>query len=432
LSPRSRPTLHLLLGALVIALVGARRARADGDAPPAAPLPASRADAALGVWGGAIGTKSEVGGTLDTFVLRIDRKSTDYSATTRAEITMPMKRVVVLTDYEGRAKGDGILFQSTERRRVVNGGAPERLDPASLQVTEKDGHVEARVGNDKEGYTDFTLVRKADGDRLPDAGLVRGEWGGEMPHEKLSEKVILDEMYVNLPAEGPWEATVRMECTVLVGAQKVPVTVIASYRDGHVTGNEVRFAIVPWHRTVPSTGQKNDLVGNPLVLRVTDDGKLAGQFEGDDGWPFTLVRRGEAPAGATRPKADTAGFDDLAGAWGGDFSDAKLKDELLIRTGKLALAGKSGEAWTAKLEFEFVVKTAGGDVLVKVDGTYPPGAVEGDAIKFPATKLTRTIVSTGAQNPIDGNPLELRREPDGRLETKFVGAGGFTLTMVRR
>jgi hypothetical protein len=71
-------------------------------------------------------------------------------------------------------------------------------------------------------------------------------------------------------------------------------------------------------------------------------------------------------------------------------------------------------------------------VLVIAEGPYPEGHLDGDAIKFPATKVTRTVPSTGAKSPMDANALEVRREPDGRLELKLVGEGGFTLTLARR
>ncbi len=80
----------------------------------------------------------------------------------------------------------------------------------------------------------------------------------------------------------------------------------------------------------------------------------------------------------------------------------------------------------------FVIRAPDGDVLVKVEGSYPPGRVEGGAIKFAETQLTRTNLSTGAQNSMTGNPMEIRREPDGRIEVAFVGEGAFTLRMGRR
>ena len=55
-----------------------------------------------------------------------------------------------------------------------------------------------------------------------------------------------------------------------------------------------------------STGQKDDLDGNPLVLKLKPDGGLQGLFEGPDGMPFGLLRRdGEPPAPPTPPNPVT-------------------------------------------------------------------------------------------------------------------------------
>jgi hypothetical protein len=403
-----------VIATVFLALSGGRHVAADGDA-------------ALGRWRTAAAAKLSAGRTLDAFLVRIEKKAAGYQAASRAEVTTEEGRVVVLVTYAGAPSGDKILFRSTARLRTVDGGEPVQLDPASLLVTPKEDRIEVRVGNEAEGYTDLTLERNPDAGDPADVQRIRGEWYRDMSSRELSEKVFLDEMALTVPTEGAWTAKVRMECTVVVGEKKVPVTVVADYADGQVDGGRVRFAIVPWHRTVPSTGQKNDLVGNPLVLELTAGGELSGTFEGSDGWSFTLPRLGAAPA---EPKPVDVGV--LAGAWGGDFDDAKLNDTLLVRVAKLDVATKSGGDWSATVEFLFVVKTGSGDALVKLAGSYPPGRVDGDAIKFPTAQLTRTIVSTGAQNVMDGNPLELRREPDGRLEAKFVGDGGFTLTMAKR
>jgi hypothetical protein len=60
---------------------------------------------------------------------------------------------------------------------------------------------------------------------------------------------------------------------------------------GRVDGGAIRFAPVPWHRTVPATGQKDELPGNPLELTLAEDGRLHGVFGGEDGMSFTLSRR---------------------------------------------------------------------------------------------------------------------------------------------
>ena len=415
----SRRSLALALG-LALVHLGSGGARAWADE--------SRASAAVGTWSGGAGVKLD-GGGVEAFVMRVEKTGTGYAATTRADVLLPAGggaagKSLVVAAYEGEAKEDGLHFRSTQRLRSVDGAAPVVLAPATLVVKRAGDAVDVNLGNEAEGTATLRLVASGVVTEVQPPGAIRGEWGGEMPHAKLSENVILDELYVTVPAEGPFAADVRMECTVMKSGQKIPVTIVANYRDGSAKGDEVHFAIVPWHRTVPSTGQKDDIQGNPLVLRVTSEGRLAGVFEGDDGWPFTLVRKSVAS-----PKP---GLDDFVGGWGGAFKDAKLSDTLLIREGTLDLGRGADGTWTATVHFTFVVKTDGDDVLVKADGDYPPGKIEGDAIKFPGTTLTRTIVSTGATNPMEGNPLEVRREPDGRAELKFVGDGGFTLTMARR
>jgi hypothetical protein len=390
-------------------------------------------DAAVGTWGGTIGT-TEGDVTVDAFTLKIDKKGAGYEATSRADVTVHAaggdRKTVVLTAYQGAAKDDALSFRSTARLRSVAGGPPEVLSAATLVVKPREGHVEARLGNDAEGYTDLTLVASTKGARALAVDGIRGSWGGDMSHKSLGSGVTLDELYLEVPTEGGWSVEVRMECTVAKEEQKIPVTVLASYSGGRVDGGKVRFEKVTWKRTVVPTGQKTDLEGNPLTLTLVAADRLEGNFEGDDGYAFSLARRGAVtgPAPAPAPERPLAG---MAGSWGGAFRDAKLNDQLLIREGNLDLT-RDGGAWSATVRFVFVVKAEGGDVVVNAEGSYPPGHESGDAVLFPATKLTRTIVSTGATNPIDGNPLELRWEPDGRLEAKLTGDGGFTLTMARK
>jgi len=124
-----------------------------------------------------------------------------------------------------------------------------------------------------------------------------------MGHRELSTGIILEELYVEVPRTGPWSAAVRMEFTVVKATGRIPVTIHVPYTNGRRDGERVRFDKVPWSRTVPSTGQKDELDGNPLVLRITPEGKLAGVFEGDDGWPFEVTR----VAGAIAAKPPPAG-----------------------------------------------------------------------------------------------------------------------------
>jgi hypothetical protein len=234
-------------------------------------------------------------------------------------------------------------------------------------------------------------------------------------------------MYVTVSRGSSYTAEVRMLCTVHRDGRDIPVTIDVSYRNGDLLDGAVQFPLTPWRRTVPATGQKDELVGNPLRLRPAG-GRLRVLFGGSDGFAIALPRK----AGSAAPAAPKDFADFSPSSWGGKFDDAKLNADLLIREGLVDLERRADGVWTATVNMTFVVKTTDGDVLVKLTGTYPPGRIDGDALKFPATKLTRTIVSTGAQNEMDANPLEIRREPDGRAELKFVGEGGFTLTVVRR
>ena len=140
---------------------------AAGDAPAQSPSVGTNLDSALGLWGGVIGSEIE-GGILDAFEVRIARAhgGGGYEAVTRVDAMIGAKpqisKVVVVTTYRGAANGDEILFQSTERKRMTDGGEPVMLVQAFMHVTPKDGHIEARVGNDAEGYTEFTLVSKKD------------------------------------------------------------------------------------------------------------------------------------------------------------------------------------------------------------------------------------------------------------------------------
>lgn len=117
-----------------------------------------------------------------------------------------------------------------------------------------------------------------------------GSWGGGMSKANLGGNVALDEMFIDVVGGG-WHASVRMNMTLAKDGREIPIVVVAEYDRGHVDGDSVHWEKVPWHRTVPSTGQKDDIEGNPLLLTVKPDGGLSGKFEGSDGFTFTLVRR---------------------------------------------------------------------------------------------------------------------------------------------
>jgi len=246
-----------------------------------------------------------------------------------------------------------------------------------MKVTPKEGHIEARVGNDEEGYSEFTLAPKPKdaAGASPTADAVRGSWGGAMSKAKLSDTLSITTMLVDVSAEGPWLAAVTMNFTVHLESGDVPVVVKADYVDGKVDGASVRWEKVVWHRTVTATGQKTELDGNPLVLQVTPDGGLDGKFEGDDGFPFTLARRAAPPA---KPS-----FDATVGQWGGEMHltiDDGVVESLVIgidKTGENAYEAGSRGVYT-------VVNKAKEHVRIVIVARYK-GRVEGDKIVFHST-----------------------------------------------
>jgi hypothetical protein len=163
---------------------------------------------------------------------------------------------------------------------------------------------------------------------------VAGSWGGNMSGADIGSGVRLDEMYVDAAAaaDGTWTAKVVMKMRV-TSKGNLAITVDANYAGGRIADGAVRFAKVPWHRTVPSTGKRDDLDGNPLVLKIKPDGGLDGLFEGSDGMPFGLLRRGPAPA----PRPAKGPLDDLVGPWGGDLGNAALNEQMTIQDAFLDL-----------------------------------------------------------------------------------------------
>jgi hypothetical protein len=119
-----------------------------------------------------------------------------------------------------------------------------------------------------------------------------GTFGGEIGGNKdVGSGVKLDFMTVDVTraAGDTWEAAVFMKMTIPAGIGTT-VHIHVRHPGGRVAGDAIRFAEVPWQRAVPSTGQKDEIKGNPLVLKMAPDGRLDGKFEGDDGMPFTLTR----------------------------------------------------------------------------------------------------------------------------------------------
>lgn len=142
----------------------------------------------------------------------------------------------------------------------------------------------------------------------------------------------------------------------------------------------------------------------------------------------------DATSSAATPTApaDRDDLHDLAGSWGGDFHDAKLLDNILLRDGIVTLAVGPGDAWRATENFTYVVKTANGDVIMTTEASRSSGRVDSGALKFAPAMMTRTLVASGVQNSFEVNAMEIRRKPDGSIELTYVGDGGYRVTMERR
>ncbi len=116
---------------------------------------------------------------------------------------------------------------------------------------------------------------------------MRGSWGGEMGNIDVGDGVLLNDMQIEVQ-RGSLRAIVTMNLTASK-LKNIRIVINADYLNGRIDRESARFDKVPWRRTVPSTGQRDNIEGNPLVLRIVD-GKLNGVFEGDDGMKFTLAK----------------------------------------------------------------------------------------------------------------------------------------------
>jgi hypothetical protein len=124
-------------------------------------------DRVVGLWGGKLEAKID-GGTLDGLLVGIDKVGDGtYRAGMRIDATVRTpqgpRSVTVVAQFEGTAKGDHVEFTSLFRKRTVAGvEGEEDLAAIALRVEPGEGRIAGRVGNDAEGYTDFTLVPKKD------------------------------------------------------------------------------------------------------------------------------------------------------------------------------------------------------------------------------------------------------------------------------
>lgn len=270
---------------------------------PAGPPPAAGLDALLGLWGGEMGeSKITDELLLDVMVLGVERNEAGvWLAGVRMEFTVRKDgqetKVVVNGIYEnGRAEGGSVKFPGVKlKRTVVATGAESEIDGNPLILTlPGDGRIEALL--EGEGGFTVTLAPKkeeAEPAAEPDplAGLL-GAWGGNMGGADIGSGVKLDEMYMDVARaeDGTWKATVKMLVTVPAGGG-MKVVIDVEHTGGRADQNALRFDKVPWNRTVPQTGQKDQIEGNPLVINLGPDGKLKGTYEGADGMTFTLARR---------------------------------------------------------------------------------------------------------------------------------------------
>ena len=140
-----------------------------------APAPASTKPAgpdpfagALGLWGGDLGVKTADGVLVKQLVVGIDHlEDGAYKAGLMAELVIgpPNARqtVQIIARFTGAPEGDRLKFKTDSRvRKNPETGQETEISPATLYVKMGPGRIEGRMGNDADGWTDFTLVPKKD------------------------------------------------------------------------------------------------------------------------------------------------------------------------------------------------------------------------------------------------------------------------------
>ena len=146
-------------------------AKKDTPAAPApdAPKGPDPFEATLGLWGGDLGVKTSEGILVKQLIVGIDRVSEGvYKAGMMAELVVPVngtnKTFQIISRFTGAADGNQLKLASDTRvRKDTDTGEETDIGPATLFVKAADGpSIQARVGNDKDGWTDFTLVPKKD------------------------------------------------------------------------------------------------------------------------------------------------------------------------------------------------------------------------------------------------------------------------------
>lgn len=395
----------------------------EGRGTPSGPVPPASVpqglDAILGVWGGSMSAaKLTDDVTLDAMYVGVERDAAGrWKAGLRLEVTGTANGAsaqgVVTCIYEnGRADGSVVRFPAVKMKRTnLSTGEEVEIDGNPLALRPSgDGRLEGALEGDG-GFT-FTLAPKKD-EAAPGpapapgalAGLV-GSWGGGMGGADIGSGVKLDEMYVDVAHDGGgWTATTKMVTTVpALGGTRVVIDVVQ--RNGRVEGDSVRFEKTPWQRTVPATGQKDQIEGNPLVLKLTTDGRLSGVFEGSDGMPFTLLRRGAAPAAP-------AGPDPLLGTWEGTVTTQTPNGPQKLQA-RAGFDPKEGGGFTGAIRVELEAADAAGNRKKMAVIEFFDGAREGNGYVFRGTKAVVKDLATGEEKPasLDGMTLSLE---GGRL-----------------
>lgn len=259
-------------------------------------------DALLGLWGGAsregfISDEKALG----LLVIGVER---DASGTWRAGVRLERtlgtggkeQEIELKGVYEGgRATGAQVEFAGTKlERKTLLAGTKGEFDAGPLTLSVGVGGRIVATFAGKGGFTATLAAREDEASptmpSLPES--FAGSWGGDMKKSDVGAGVTLDRMFVDLSRApgGAWTAKIRMYLTAPMGGG-TPVVIDVAPPPGRFDGETLQFEKSPWHRTIPSTGQKDDLEGNRIVFRIAPDGRLKGIFEGDDGMRFTLGRR---------------------------------------------------------------------------------------------------------------------------------------------
>jgi hypothetical protein len=395
--------------------------------PGTGPAPTADVAGVVGSWGGPMGGfKMDDELVLDTLHVGVD-SSPAWQAGVRLAMTFTRggvsKQIVVSGIYEGAQLGGGaVRFPRTKLKRTdVATGEESQIDFYALTLRPgEDGRLAGAFEGDG-GFTFTLLPRPTRPRRRPRGRPLRARWVvGDMGATTSAAACCSTRCTWTRGADGGGRL-VKMKVR-LTQKDGLKVDLDATYPGGTVDGDAVKFAKQPWHRHVLASGQKDDLDGYPLTLRLKPEGGLSGTFEGETKMsPFGLLRR-EAPPSPLDP---------LAGSWGGemgahDIGSGVLLDEMYVDASK----GADGR-WTAVVKMKLRLSQQNG-LKVEIDATYPGGRVDGDGLRFAKQPWHRSVPSTGKKDDLDGNPLVLKLKPDGGLQGLFEGPDGMPFGLLRR